>query len=199
MPMDSFGCIPTQQTGSPRTTVPAGIKPKFIKHLRTLYIGQESPLMKSPNSWGKLLFHGNSFFTTFNLAVLIRSQCALLLYIFPFAILSILTNLVWLSQLLHMAAKECCEILNNSFLLYLYLKSSNKMWYWLFTLAATGTLNGGIINWLIFIKLFNEIYLNHFDLKYLYLLIIICIFPYKYFRRNIIYFENKIICIYFFT
>ena len=38
--------------------------------------------------------HSNSFFTTFNLVVLIRSQCKSLLYIFPFTVLSILTNLV---------------------------------------------------------------------------------------------------------
>lgn len=85
MPMDSFGCVPTQKIESPWIAIPAGIKPKFIKYLWTLYIGlQENSLMKSPNSWGSFSFHSYCFFTTFSLLVLLRSQGALPLSVFPF-------------------------------------------------------------------------------------------------------------------
>lgn len=49
-----LGCIPTQQTESPSRAIPAGIKPKFIKHLLTLHVGQESPLVSlSPQQLGR--------------------------------------------------------------------------------------------------------------------------------------------------
>lgn len=137
------------------------------------------------NSWGGFSFRGNYFFTTFNLLVLLRSQCVLLSFMSPFMILLILMNLVWYSQLLHMAAEECGGIWIHFLEICIY-RSSNKMWYWFFTLAITWTLNDRIINWSIFTKLFN-IYLHNFVLKYVSLIVIICIFPSnEYFRRNIV-------------
>lgn len=95
MPKDSFGCVPTQQIKSPWIAIPAGIKPKFIKHLWTLYVGlQENSLMKSPNSWPRFLFNSNCFFHHPQPSLLLQSQCALFFYTFPFMILQIPTNLV---------------------------------------------------------------------------------------------------------
>lgn len=50
MPMDSFGCIPILQTESPWIATPAGIKPKFIKHLWTLQLDKRVPSGSHPTA-----------------------------------------------------------------------------------------------------------------------------------------------------